>query len=346
LTRAGPGKAGHRLAVVVGAVVLISIGCGQSQPSDVPSSSAASPSPSSAGVPSASAGVSAPNASGAPAGVRVSLSAIRMPTDRSRAVAIDLGSVVLICGGLTKAGNTSSILQLDPGSGRISRAGDLAMAVHDAGGAELNGQAYVFGGGRTVAGSTVQRVDPAGTATIVGQLPAARADLAAVETSGEIVLVGGGTPGQPDGRVLATTDGHRFRLLARLPVPVRYPAVAVLDGVIYVAGGSTTSGVTSAIQAVEVSSGVVRIVGHLPRPISDASGFVIGNRVLIAGGRSAGRAQAELWQLDPTTGEVTNAGRLPYPVADAAAVVVAGVGYLIGGETVAPLASIITVAPR
>ncbi len=267
-----------------------------------------------------------------------------MPAARSRAVAIDLGSVVLICGGLSTGGTTGSILELDPGSARISRAGSLAVAVHDAGGAALDGQAYVFGGGRTVAGSTVQRVDPGGTAIAVGQLPAARADLVAVATGSEIVLVGGGTPGQPDGRVLATTDGHQFRLVARLPVAVRYPAVAVLDGVIYVAGGSTASGATSAIQGVDVSSGVVRIVGHLPRPISDGSGLVIGNRVLIAGGRSAGRAQAELWLLNLTTGAVANAGRLPYPVADAAAVVVDGVGYLIGGETVAPLASIITVS--
>lgn len=268
-----------------------------------------------------------------------------MPYARSRAVAVVLGSGVLVCGGLTKSGaTTGSILQIDVASGRVSPLGSLAVAVHDAGGAALNGAAFVFGGGRSVAGSTSQQVDPAGTAAVVGELPAVRADLVAVTIGGEIVLVGGGTPGQPDGRVLATTDGRHFRVVARLLVAVRYPAVAVLDGLIYVAGGSTASGMTSVIQVVDISSGNVRIVGHLPRPISDASGLVIGNRVLIAGGRSAGRAQAELWQLDVANGAVHDVGRLPYPVADTAAAVVGQVGYLIGGETIGPIASIIVLS--
>ena len=73
----------------------------------------------------------------------------------------------------------------------------------------------------------------------LGRLPAIRADLAAVSVAGELVVVGGGTPGRPDLRVLATTDGRSFRVVAHLLVGVRYPAVAVVGSLIYVVGGST-----------------------------------------------------------------------------------------------------------
>jgi hypothetical protein len=336
---------GQRPIALLAVVALLIVGCGQTQPSGSTLAGTPSLDPPSAGSPSQGTTSPRPPPSVIPRTLEASISAIRLPNALSRAVAVTLGSDVLICGGLTPGGTTtSSIVQLNVASGQISRAGSLAVAVHDAGGAAFNGRAYVIGGGRLVAGSTVQGVDSGGTATLVGALPAARADLAAVTIGGEIVVVGGGTPGHPDGRVLATTDGRQFRVVARLLVPVRYPAVAVLGGLVYVAGGSTASSATSAIQVVDVSTGRVRIIGHLPRPISDASGLVIGNRILIAGGRSAGRTQGELWQLDVTSGAVRDAGRLPYPVADAAAVVVDQIGYLFGGETVGPVASTIVVS--
>ena len=229
-------------------VVLLIVGCGQAQPSGSTLAGAPSLVAPSAGAPSQSTTAPRPPPAVAPKALEASISAIRLPNALSRAVAVNLGSDVLICGGLTFGGTTTrSILLFDVASGQVSPAGPLAVAVHDAGGAALNGRAYVFGGGRSAAGSTVQRVDPAGSATVVGALPAARADLAAVGIGGEIVVVGGGTPGHPDGRVLATTDGRQFRVVARLLVPVRYPAVAVLGGLVYVAGGSTASGVTSVI---------------------------------------------------------------------------------------------------
>jgi hypothetical protein len=55
--------------------------------------------------------------------------------------------------------------------------------------------------------------------------------------------------------VLATTNGHTFMAVARLPVPVRYPAVAALGGQIFVFGGQAATGAhagtpTDVIQAV------------------------------------------------------------------------------------------------
>ena len=254
---------------------------------------------------------------------------------------------MLLCGGLTSAGTTSgSILRIDLTSGVATSVGRLAAPVHDAGAASLGSLTFIFGGGRFGPGSVVQRVDGTGGSTVAGHLPAARADLAAVAIDGEFVVVGGGTPARPDRRVLATTDGVRFRTVATLLVGVRYPAVVVVAGSLYVIGGSTPSGDTSVIQMVDPRTGVVRIVGQLPYGLSHAVALDVGGHVLIAGGRRAGLAQDALWSLDATS-RIVRVGRLPYPVSDAAAVVVDGVGYLIGGEGAAgPLASIISLAVR
>lgn len=271
--------------------------------------------------------------------------AMRLPEGRSRPAALVLGSDVLVCGGLTNAGGTtSSIVRINLETGRVALTGALAVAVHDAGAAGLGDAGFVFGGGRTVAGRSVQRIDAAGRAMLVGELPVARADLAAVSVAGEILIVGGGTPGQPDARVLATTDGIHFRELARLGVAVRYPAVAVLDGIVYVAGGSTRSGETDAIQTIDPATGAVRVVGRLPHPIADATALVVGGQLLVVGGRDRGRALDELWAVGSGGGSARAVGHLPYAVADAAGVVIGGAGYLIGGETTTAIASIIAIS--
>ncbi|HEY7970903.1 MAG TPA: hypothetical protein VID95_12975 [Candidatus Limnocylindrales bacterium] len=216
--------------------------------------------------------------------------------------------------------------------------------MHDAGGTTIDGVGYVFGGGRFGPGSLVQRVEPSGQTVTVGHLPAIRADLTAVTVGSEMIIAGGGTPGRSDDRVLATSDGRRFRVAAHLRVAVRYPAVVAVGQQVYVIGGATPSGDTRVIQLVDPVSGRARIVGRLPLGLSHASALVIAGTVLLAGGRSAGRAQDGLWLLDPPGHAFLRIGRLPDPVSDAAAVVLHGTGYLIGGEARAPLDTVITIS--
>ena len=97
------------------------------------------------------------------------------------------------------------------------------------------------------------------------------------------------------------------------------------------------------MQAVNPRSGATRILGHLVRGLSHASAFVVGDALLVAGGRSAGVAQDAVWRLDLARGTATEVGRLPYRVSDMASAVVDGIAYLIGGEQVGPIASIIAV---
>jgi len=340
-----------RLLAAVFGVSIVVAGCGQDPPgpTTVPASDATPAPPSlDASAPASPSPASTARPTSAPASVsfRIARLAIRLPAGRSRAVALALGSGILVCAGLTAAGTTGSILHIDLGTGLVTAVGALPSPVHDAGGSVLNGAGFIFGGGRFGPGSTVQGVNPAGQGVALGRLPAIRADLVAATVAGELIVVGGGTTTFYDRRVLATTDGIHFRAIATLLTGVRYPAVAASGSLVYVIGGSTAAGDTGAIQAVDPRTGAVRIVGHLPHGLAHASAFVIGGALLIAGGVTSGRAQDGLWRLDPASGTVRQVGHLPYAVSDMAVAVVGATAYLIGGETPGLVATIISVSVR
>ena len=357
-TLAGAAVGRRRAGLAIGLACALLTGCGDRGPTSLPSigmptANLPSSAPRTFGqtfAPIGSAGAvesgqpiasNPPASPGRPVTIHATRLDLRLPSPRSRAVAVLVGNQLLVCGGLLATGASSgSILAIDVSAGRVVDRGHLASSVHDAGAATLGALTLVVGGGRVGPGSAIQRVTATG-ATTVGQLPVPRADLGAVVLDGELLVIGGATSGRPDRRVLATTDGVRFRTVATLRVGVRYAAVVTLGGRAYVIGGATPTGDVNLIQAIDPRTGEVRIVGHLPTSLSHASALVVGGAILIAGGRQAGRALATLLRLDPATGSVTRIGRLPYATSDAAAIVVDGVGYLIGGEGGARLLSTI-----
>jgi hypothetical protein len=183
---------------------------------------------------------------------------------------------------------------LNPETGQTRVAGRLAVATHDAGGALLGSRPFVFGGGSVSSTGAVQSGQPGQALATAGRLPGVRSDLSAVTLGGRAYLVGGYNGTRYYSEVLATADGRRFRVAARLPVPVRYPAVAALGSRIWVFGGQTPSGITSTIQRVDPASGQATVVGQLPAPLAHATGFTLGGRVFVAGGqtaRAAGRSR-------------------------------------------------------
>src|ERR1700733_10605384 len=71
----------------------------------------------------------------------------QLPAPLSREVALPAAGGLLIEGGLTAQGtSTDAVTRLDPVTGVPRRAGRRAAATHDAAGASLGGQMYVFGG--------------------------------------------------------------------------------------------------------------------------------------------------------------------------------------------------------
>jgi DNA-binding beta-propeller fold protein YncE len=272
----------------------------------------------------------------------------QLPAAISREDVLADGSRLLVLGGLTSpSASTDAVTALDPVTGATHAAARLVTATHDAAGAMLGGRAFVFGGGLATSVATVQAVTPGRVAAVAGQLPTVRSDLSAVTVGSVAYLVGGydGTTYRPS--VLATGDGLHFRTAARLPVPVRYAAVAMLGTQIWVFGGETTNGPTSAVQRIDSGTGRASVVGHLPQPVDGASAVTLGGQVYLAGGQvaagSGAGAPAPLTTsgsvsiLDPGTGRLSPAGQLPVPVAYAGAAVVGGPGargtaYLIGGN--------------
>ena len=150
----------------------------------------------------------------------------------------------------------------------------------------LAGRAVVFGGGAATTVADVQAWDGRRTTT-VGSLPQPRSDSAAASI-GDTAYVVGGFTGQGMARdVVATTDGHTFRVVGRLRIGVRYPAVAAVGQYIYVVGGelATTEGTlaggqTDAVQRIDPATGQVRVIGHLGHGLGHASAFAIGGRAL------------------------------------------------------------------
>ena len=116
-------------------------------------------------------------------------------------------------------------------------------------------------------------------------------------------------------------------LAARLPVGLRYAGVASLGGLVYVAGGITTLGTSSAVYSFDPATGVVDQVATLPRPVAYAPLVALGNELYLIGGDGSSAIE----RIAPT-GSVSLAGHLPTQLANAAAVTIAGSIYVFGGD--------------
>ena len=181
-------------------------------------------------------------------------------------------------------------------------------------------------------------------------MPQPRSDLVAAAVAGKVYVLGGYDGTNIVGEVLATTDGTSFTDVGVLPVPVRYPALAVVGTAIYLFGGvASTSGTdTPDIQRVDTTTGRIEVVGRLPTTLSHASAVILDNAVYLLGGYVDNtQLTDQVLRFDPRTGATTVVGRLPEPNSDAAAAVVDGRGYLVGGKSTPrePLATVTILSP-
>ncbi|MGH9303275.1 MAG: PQQ-binding-like beta-propeller repeat protein [Acidimicrobiales bacterium] len=256
------------------------------------------------------------------------------PISREAVLASSKAAGLLIAGGITATGSSSNgVFELDTTNGALRAVTDLPDATHDVAGAGLGQASYLFGGGTTSPTRSVQKVT-GGSAHLVGELPEARADSQALRLGDRIYLIGGYRQGEMDGEVLATTDGHSFSDIARLPVPVRYPAIAASGSTIYVFGGETIAGrPVDAVQAIDVSTKKARLVARLPEPLGGAVAANLKGTIYVAGGATTGgEASGTIYAFQPKRGRLLKAGVLRIPVAYAGAAVTAGRLWILGGE--------------
>ncbi|MHB8439409.1 MAG: hypothetical protein ACYDD4_09630, partial [Acidimicrobiales bacterium] len=267
----------------------------------------------------------------------------KLPVTLSREVVEPAGgNEVALLGGLVANTNTiANVALLDTSTGTTSQNGTLPVPVHDAAGAVIGGRDVVFGGGSTNSIATVQEASAGtsgGAGNELGTLPAARSDLTSVTVGSTTYLVGGydGTNGSTD--VLATTDGRSFTTVARLSVPVRYPALAAASGNIYVFGGQSVAPGTSgapvdAIQEIDPASHQVSVVAHLPQALAGAAAMTLGGDIYVAGGDSSAGTSSAIYAFDTSANLARRAGTLVVPVSHSGVTVVGTTAWLVGGET-------------
>ncbi|HET7310692.1 MAG TPA: hypothetical protein VFJ17_05140 [Mycobacteriales bacterium] len=258
----------------------------------------------------------------------------QLPRPVARSVALTDGSRVLLAGGLTVGDVSSSgVYGVDVATGRTRQLGTLAQPVHDAAGALIDGNVFVFGGGAQSTTAAVQEVVAAsGHGKLVGQLPTPRSDLSSAGLGGRTILLGGYTGSSLATATLSTSNGKSVAKLAALPVPIRYGATVSDGHHIWVFGGASGTQPVDDIQRID-SSGAARVIGHLPHPLTEATALDVGGKVLIAGGRTSPTSTSNVvYAFDPATSRVRTVAHLAVPVADAGGVVVNGAGYLLGGE--------------
>jgi DNA-binding beta-propeller fold protein YncE len=350
---------GQRAAIAaVVSVVLLVAACS----ADGPGTPASSAGPGSPGRPGGQATGAPPGRAAGALSLQIMPAPYQLPSGISREVVLARGPDLVIAGGLTaRSASTAAVRLLNPVTGATVRAGRLAAPTHDAAGAMVGGHTLLFGGGDQTSVATVQAISP-GRATVTGQLPGPRSDLMAVTVGGTAYLLGGYDGTSYAGDVLATSDGRHFTVVARLPVPVRYPAVAALGRQIWVFGGQTRTGITSDIQRITLPGasqasagqpsagqprGTAAVAGHLPRPMTAGSAFTLGGTLYVAGGQVARAAHPGQATASPSAALVTSglvlsyhpgrpgasvAGRLPVPVANAGVATIGGTAFLIGGD--------------
>ena len=241
-------------------------------------------------------------------------------------------SVVLL-GGLTAA-DTSTDGVIRASASGAHTVGRLPSAIHDAAAANLAGQTYVFGGGNGV--TQLDQIVRA-PATSVGHLPRPSSDQTAATIGGTAYVVGGYTGTQWLDTIVAFDPHRAARVVAHLPVAVRYAAVTASRGRLIVAGGSLPNGTASkAIYTWTPGERRGRLFAQLPAATTHAAAAALGEVAYIVGGRGAsvGTPTDRIVAVNVRTGTVRIAGRLPVPTSDAPAATLGDHIVVFGGSTV------------
>ena len=126
------------------------------------------------------------------------------------------------------------------------------------------------------------------------------------------------------------------RIVAHLPVGLRYAAVAAAGTSLVVAGGSLPDGSASrAVYRFDTGRRLVTRLASLPAATTHAAAASLGGRVFIIGGRGAelGSVSSAILAVDPESGRVASAGHLRSARSDLAAVSVGHRIVIAGGLT-------------
>lgn len=263
-----------------------------------------------------------------------------LPVDLSRSVVLPVNTDLGVFGGLTTSGTSGKIYEIDPGTGTTTAVATMPVPVRDAGGAVIGSTYYVFGGATTAATETAAVQGFSFTSStqmngsVVSNLTAKRSAEGAATVSGQVYLVGGYDGTAYVSSVVSTSDGMNFAPSGTLSPAVRYPAVAALNGMVYVIGGEVSphAADSTVVQQINLTTSTVTDLSPLAVGLSHAVAVTLNNNIYVLGGRSGGHAIATISLLNPTTGQLQPVGQLPSARSDMGVAVIGQTAYLIGGE--------------
>jgi Kelch motif len=211
------------------------------------------------------------------------VSALPAPLHDAAAAATHDGTLVF-GGGATAS--TDGVESLWPG-GDARSVGRLPGPRSDLAAVTVGQASYVLGGydGSTPDASVLRTADWAnlrdrGAPARAGWYPA-------VSAEGGIIYVFGGETGdgRPTNAVQAVdTNGGSARVIAHLPHPVSHASAVVLDGRIYVLGGTIGGKASDQILSFDPSTGSTTSAGRLPMPITNAAAAALGGSGYLIGG--------------------------------------------------------------
>ena len=280
-----------------------------------------------------------------PPRLRVLVASFQLGAPVQREVALIARDTIYLLGGLGPLGQSlDTVSTLNPATGKERQVGTVSQAFHDAAGAVIGGRLVIFGGGSGESSDLIQAFDLAThRTTIIARLPRPLSDLAATVSGSAVYVVGGFNGRVAQSTIYSTTDGVAFRTAGKLPVGLRYPAVATAGGQIVIAGGvSTPGGAVSTVYVFDPADGTVSTLGKLPVRIGHAMAFTIGSTVYVAGGLNAsGGVERRVFAIDVVARTITPQASLPLAVSDGSVVSDGETAWLVGGWRGQPLTQVL-----
>ncbi len=218
------------------------------------------------------------------------------------AAGVALGPRILVIGGGTTAPAASTQIE---SRGKTVAGATLAQARADASAVTIGRTAYVVGGyggpgmdREVLATADGRRFHPVTALPVPVRYPAVTA------LGSSIYVFGGlGANGRPVDTVQRIDTGtSAARVVGHLPRPLSAAAAGTLDGTIYVAGGRTLRGPTSAVYAFEAHGSHFLRAGSLRVPVANAGTAVTGGRLWIVGGETRGGKTGDVQVVIPNRG--------------------------------------------
>ena len=247
------------------------------------------------------------------------------------------GGRAMLLGGLT-AGDTSRPDVVIATTRTDHAAGTLPVGLHDTAAVTLGSSVYLFGGGtasNTQSADVLRTSVAGGAVTRVGTLPDPSSDQSAASIGSTAYIVGGYTGSRWLDTIVAWRPGAGARVVAHLPYALRYAAVAAVNGVLVIAGGSLESG-AAGNEVLVYRPGTARAIriGSLPAPTTHAGAAALGSTMYVIGGRGAAlaTATARIVAIDPATHRIRAGGTLDSPRSDLTAVAQSNQILLAGGR--------------